>query len=96
MVINMRLHCPCAQQHNVVVLFLPYQPKNPVASAVSPLRMVSDENSDASSPPSPKRSWTETEKSIASLKIGDLRSMIRDTVLDVVKATSSGATLLSA
>ena len=96
-VINMRLHCPCAQQHNVVVLFFPpYRPENPVASAISPLRMASEENSDAPSPPSPKRSRTETEESIASLKIGDLRSLIRDTVLDVVKATSSGATVPSA
>ena len=53
------------------------------------LMMASEKTSDAAKPPSPKRPRTETAESIASLNIGDLRSLIRDTVLDVVKATSS-------
>ena len=86
----MRPHCSRVQQHNVVVLFfLPTASKDPVTSAVSVLRMASEKTSDAAKAPSPKRSRTETEESIASLNIGDLRSLIRDTVLDVVKATSS-------
>ena len=57
------------------------------------LRMAAEKTSDAVKPPSPKCLWTETEESIASLNIGDLRSLIRDTVLDVVKATSSEGTV---
>ena len=57
------------------------------------LRMAAEKTSDAAKSPSPKRLRTETEESIASLNIGDLRSLIRDTVLDVVKATSSEGTV---
>ena len=55
--------------------------------------MASEKTSDGAKPPSPKRSWTETEESIASMNIGDLQSLIRDTVLDVVKVTSSEGTV---
>ena len=83
----MRPHRPCAQQHNVVTLFLPLEIR--LHRPFSLLMMASEKTSDAAKPPSPKRPRTETAESIASLNIGDLRSLIRDTVLDVVKATSS-------
>ena len=55
--------------------------------------MASEKTRDAANPPSPKRLRIESEESIADLNIGDLRSLIRDTVQDVVKATSSEGTV---
>ena len=81
----MRPHRPCAQQHNVVTLYFPLEIR--LHRPFSLLMMASEKTSDAAKPPSPKRPRTETAESIASLNIGDLRSLIRDTVLDVVKAT---------
>ena len=55
--------------------------------------MASEKTRDAANPLSPKRPRIESEESIANLNIGDLRSLIRDTVRDVVKATSSEGTV---
>ena len=91
----MRPRCPRAQQHNSVILFLFLQTTSKIwlHRPVSLLRMASEKTRDAANPPSPKRPRIESEESIANLNIGDLRSLIRDTVRDVVKATSSEGTV---
>ena len=93
MVINMRPRCPHAQQHNGVILFLQTILKIWLHRPVSLLRMASEKTRDAVNPPSPKRPRIESEESIANLNIGDLRFLIRDTVWDVVKATSIEGTV---
>ena len=93
-VINMRPRCPRAQQHNGVNSFSSNHLENLVASAgFSAQNGNRKDQGHREPPPSLKHPRIKSEESIANLNIGDLRSLIQDTVRDVVKATSSEGTV---